>query len=983
MATSLGPVRSGSGTDKAKDRMVTKIWKLGFFLGFPAVLGVVTFGTSVYRSEAGPSPLYGQRSRPPVPIQAVNIEFGVKDYKPTRWDGSIEISEGEIVELRGHHFTEQDKIGPDRSWIASTTDWTPESYRGVVHLDELPAPRETRVMTIGVTIHYRASDDAELSVQTKQGDFSFRVGDVPATAPLHLLVSQVEVFRVPPVEQVSTEQYEDDYPSITVDRGGTVSIAWIGYRDQADRVFLRQRNGASWTDIVEVTEQSGDLYGTALAADGRGRLWIVWSERAGTDWQLKARSLDASNSSWSAIESLTSADGNHLFHRLVSDGRGNLHLVWQGGRRGRFDIYYRSLVGGSWSEETDLSDPDKNPGVNDWNPDIAVDSRGVAWVAWDTYDGGSYNIRMRSVREGQPGEILRVTDTPRFHAHPSLAIDGQDRVWVAYDVAEENWGKDTGFLLKGGSGLYESRKIRISVYDGSNWLEPRDRLERVIRPIVRRYVQTPHLSSDSEGRIWVFFRPRTTATRPETVYSSGGKWEVMGAYYSGDQWSDPVSIPESVGRNEGPLESAAGPDGAVYLAWVTDQRLWGGEQFGHLPQDSQVLAADLAAGFAGSSSRAPQLGPRGAEPPAKFPTEPREKAQVAAIRDYTIDTGDKKYKIHRGDLHRHTDISVDGSGDGSLFDSYRYMIDAAGMDLYLVTDHNSGEDQEYTWWRIEKSEDMFHLPGSFVTLFGYERSLSYPNGHRNIIYTRRGNRTLPITQQERENSTGPILYPHLRKTDGIASSHTSHTYMGTDWRDNDPELEPIVEIYQGARTSAEHDGAPLASSKKRTDLWAGSYRPLGFVWEAWAKGYKLGVQASSDHVSTHTSYAMVLAEEFTREGLVDAMRQRHTYGATSNIILDFRVRDGSTEYIHGDAYASANIPELSVKVVGTNTIKRVVVIRDNQYVYERAGSGIQLDFSFREPSLGPGEHYYYVRAEQVDGNVAWGSPIWIDHEITN
>ena len=142
-------------------------------------------------------------------------------------------------------------------------------------------------------------------------------------------------------------------------------------------------------------------------------------------------------------------------------------------------------------------------------------------------------------------------------------------------------------------------------------------------------------------------------------------------------------------------------------------------------------------------------------------------------------------------MHRHTDISQDGAGDGSLLDAYRYMLDAGAMDFFLVTDHNSGSDQEYTWWRIEKSEDMFHVPGFFVTLFGYERSLPYPNGHRNIIYAARGDRTLTTTEAERkgEANTGPRLYPHLRKTKGIATSHTSHTTMGTDWRDNDPELE--------------------------------------------------------------------------------------------------------------------------------------------------------------------------------------------------
>jgi hypothetical protein len=307
-------------------------------------------------------------------------------------------------------------------------------------------------------------------------------------------------------------------------------------------------------------------------------------------------------------------------------------------------------------------------------------------------------------------------------------------------------------------------------------------------------------------------------------------------------------------------------------------------------------------------------------------------------------------------------------------------MDAAAMDLYLVTDHNSGYDQEYSWWRTEKSEDMFHVPGFFVTLFGYERSLSYPNGHRNVIFAKRGARTLPSTAEERKTSTGPRLYPYLRQNNGIATSHTSHTGMGTDWRDNDPELEPIVEIFQGARTSAEHEGAPLASSEQRTDLWAGGYRPLGFVWNAWAKGYKLGVQSSSDHVSTHTSYAMILAGNYTREGLLDAMRKRHTYGATTNIILDFRLRDGSSEHIQGDDFTSNGVPELVIKTTGAAPIKEIAIVRDNTYIHKRPGSGERAEFTFREPSLEPGEHYYYVRVEQEDKNVAWSSPIWVKYQ---
>ena len=42
--------------------------------------------------------------------------------------------------------------------------------------------------------------------------------------------------------------------------------------------------------------------------------------------------------------------------------------------------------------------------------------------------------------------------------------------------------------------------------------------------------------------------------------------------------------------------------------------------------------------------------------------------------------------------------------------------------------------------------------------------------------------------------------------------------MGTDWRDNDPAVEPIVEIYQGDRMSYEHEGAPRAGYDPKSQL---------------------------------------------------------------------------------------------------------------------------------------------------------------------
>ncbi|HID21580.1 MAG TPA: hypothetical protein EYP14_04180 [Planctomycetaceae bacterium] len=75
-----------------------------------------------------------------------------------------------------------------------------------------------------------------------------------------------------------------------------------------------------------------------------------------------------------------------------------------------------------------------------------------------------------------------------------------------------------------------------------------------------------------------------------------------------------------------------------------------------------------------------------------------------------------------------------------------------------------------------------------------------------------------------------------------------------------------------------------------------------------AKGYRLGFQASSDHLSTHLSYACILAGRNTREALMDAMRQRHSYAATDNVILDVRSEGVDGPKIMGDVFACVGAP---------------------------------------------------------------------------
>ena len=97
-----------------------------------------------------------------------------------------------------------------------------------------------------------------------------------------------------------------------------------------------------------------------------------------------------------------------------------------------------------------------------------------------------------------------------------------------------------------------------------------------------------------------------------------------------------------------------------------------------------------------------------------------------------------QFQVMRGEFHRHTEYSPDGGADGPLVDAYRYLIDAANMDWGGCCDHDNGSGREYFWWLEQKLTDAYHLGTVYVPMFSYERSVAYPEGHRNLIFIQRG-----------------------------------------------------------------------------------------------------------------------------------------------------------------------------------------------------------------------------------------------------
>src|SRR5260370_3448164 len=198
------------------------------------------------------------------------------------------------------------------------------------------------------------------------------------------------------------------------------------------------------------------------------------------------------------------------------------------------------------------------------------------------------------------------------------------------------------------------------------------------------FFQMARLQPDTGGVVWAVGRSLTRfRSIVQNSWGAGGLWEVLVTALDGDRWMPAVELDSTTGRNDVRIASAMDRGGRLWFAWAGDGRLFGRPQ----PQTTEVGYTRIEP----PTSAAPiQLTAFREAALAATPVHADEAANVAAIRGYRYRVGDKTYRILRGDLHRHTDISPDGIGDGSLLDFYRYAFDAGQYDYMVVTDHQYG-----------------------------------------------------------------------------------------------------------------------------------------------------------------------------------------------------------------------------------------------------------------------------------------------------
>lgn len=336
-----------------------------------------------------------------------------------------------------------------------------------------------------------------------------------------------------------------------------------------------------------------------------------------------------------------------------------------------------------------------------------------------------------------------------------------------------------------------------------------------------------------------------------------------------------------------------------------------------------------------------------------------------------------------GDIHGHTILS-DGLGSPESY--YEFGREEAFLDFCAIADHAQYMSDE-DWALTQRITKQFNDPGHYATLLGYEYSCNANMEHY-------GDKCLYYPGDD-----GPLL----RETDINRGPYEDMAEFAPTWKQHgammvlhqhamgtcsyyDPDLVRLTEVYSvwGGSESAQ-TSRPLLPSLERD--YEGHYAA-----DALAQGSVLGfVGSSDDHAGrpgatdwlrVRQGYGGGLvaawAPALTREAIWDALWNRRCYATTgARIILEFSVDGEPMGGILRSTAFSEGHHRINVRVLGDEELQGVEILRGREVIHAETSftSSLTIDIVDTPP---PGAaNYYYVRVLQLDGEMAWSSPVWV------
>ena len=336
----------------------------------------------------------------------------------------------------------------------------------------------------------------------------------------------------------------------------------------------------------------------------------------------------------------------------------------------------------------------------------------------------------------------------------------------------------------------------------------------------------------------------------------------------------------------------------------------------------------------------------------------------------------------------------------------RHMRDDQAMQFVATSCFDSEEETSNdTWKAISMQVSELNEDDRFVVLLGFQwLGETGVEGLRQFIYSKD---TKPIFRKKdtKNNSLKKIYKTNNPKEVISIPSFTMGKTTCYNFEDFNPEFERVVEIYNSWGCSEGRCGdkplRPISGSGK------GSINETqeGSIIKALNKGCRFGFIAGglddrgpyselfdANQVQYSPGLTAVLAKEQNRASIMEALTARLCYATTGERMimglqiashpmgseLDTKTRPGLelNRYITG--YAIGTQPIVEAVLIRCGKIFKELPIKEGKVEFELDDSEILSSIALERENDLPSFVYYYLRAIQADGHIAWSSPIWID-----
>ena len=175
-----------------------------------------------------------------------------------------------------------------------------------------------------------------------------------------------------------------------IDPDGNVMAVWaaeVGWRSDI-WANIHTPAGGWGTPVLIEHDDAGDTGAAEVAMDAQGRALVVWAQSDGSDFNAYSARYTPT-SGWETPVLLETSPGMAFSPKIAMNADGDALAVWiqdDGTYRNLWSNRYTPATGWGSAELIETSDGDANA------PEVAMDVRTRAVVAWDQTDGTARSI---------------------------------------------------------------------------------------------------------------------------------------------------------------------------------------------------------------------------------------------------------------------------------------------------------------------------------------------------------------------------------------------------------------------------------------------------------------------------------------------------------------------------------------------------------------------------------------------------------------